>query len=310
MPAPFYIEYAPDLTGKSRALIASFGRFSDLSMESSAPPDARTKAMRQLPPYIALLLQAVAMALPVSGLWPTDMVERPVATMASAALALAAVVPTLHVRAPVAPRCAASRAALSSLLTAWTMPVHRAQTIVLGMPSEYGRQLKAAEVGWRALSALIRGALCFHVLAVLMGAPLASRCLHTLAWALLMASYTAVPACCRWGSVDPSSPAGAGWSRCFVHARPLSRCEDMAVALPCYGALIGAWLGGCAGPLDWDTAWQVWPIASGFGTCGGAATGAAAAAAACMMRSPDSGYAEAPKGLGTKVQHRMRLNKK
>ena len=28
------------------------------------------------------------------------------------------------------------------------------------------------------------------------------------------------------------------------------------------------------GPLDWETAWQVWPIASAIGTCGGAAIGA------------------------------------
>ena len=157
---------------------------------------------------------------------------------------------------------------------------------MLGMPSQYGRRLDAVALATRGVLGLFWGTLCFHVLAVLMGAPPLSRFSHTLSWAVLMASVTAVPACCRFGAADPASPAGAGWSRCFVYARPLGSCEDMAVALPCYGALIGAWVGGCAGPLDWETAWQVWPIASGYGTCGGAAIGALLASVGTVLLIP------------------------
>lgn len=144
---------------------------------------------------------------------------------------------------------------------------------MLGMPREHGRALSAADMVWRAAIGLGRGTLCFHLLAVAMGAPLLSRFGHTLAWALLMSSCIAVPACCRWGCSDQSSSAGGGWSRCFVYLRPLTCLEDMVVALPSYGALVGAWFGGCAGPLDWEVPWQVWPIASGYGTFGGAAAG-------------------------------------
>jgi hypothetical protein len=33
-------------------------------------------------------------------------------------------------------------------------------------------------------------------------------------------------------------------------------------------------VGACAGPLDWETPWQRWPIASGHGICIGYACGA------------------------------------
>jgi phosphatidylinositol glycan class F len=147
------------------------------------------------------------------------------------------------------------------------------QVAILGMPREHGRALGAAEMVQRAVAGFWRGTLCFQFLAVAVGAPPLSRFGHTLAWALLMASCTAVPAFCRWGCADPSSSAGAGWSRCFVYVRPQTCLEDMVVALPSYGALVGAWVGACAGPLDWEVPWQVWPIASGYGTCGGAAVG-------------------------------------
>lgn len=147
------------------------------------------------------------------------------------------------------------------------------QVAVLGMPRAPGATLSGTEMYRRMAAGFGYGSLCFHTIAVVMGAPLLSRLEHTLAWALLMASCTAVPACCRWGYREGLLSEHTGWNRCFVFLRPLSCLEDVVVALPSYGAFVGAWIGGCAGPLDWEVPWQVWPVASAYGTCGGAAAG-------------------------------------
>ena len=248
--------------------------------------------------WLLLLLQAMAMALPVTTLWPLDLVAAPVISMLSAAVAIGGIVPVLHVRflcnhQPTVGSHAvcsfsflvSSRSVLLSsaqqkcdvcvlaVRLLGCMTRRATQVTMLGMPREHGRALGAVDMVWRVAGGFWRGAFCFHLVAVAMGAPLLSRCGHTLAWAILMASCTAVPACCRWGYPNPSYSDGAGWSRCFVYIRPLTCLEDLAVAIPSYGALLGAWVGGCAGPLDWEVPWQVWPIASGYGTCGGAAAG-------------------------------------
>lgn len=48
--------------------------------------------------WALLLAQALLLALPVSGLWPTDLVAAPVLTMVIAAAVIGAAVPALHVR--------------------------------------------------------------------------------------------------------------------------------------------------------------------------------------------------------------------
>eukprot|EP01044_Picomonas_judraskeda_P020813 COSAG03_NODE_4729_length_1453_cov_1.330133_1_plen_84_part_10 len=48
--------------------------------------------------WLLLLLQAMAMALPVTTLWPLDLVAAPVISMLSAAVAIGGIVPVLHVR--------------------------------------------------------------------------------------------------------------------------------------------------------------------------------------------------------------------
>lgn len=44
-----------------------------------------------------------------------------------------------------------------------------------------------------------------------------------------------------------------------------SSYEDDNLLLPAMLSLAGSWLGACVAPLDWDTEWQVWPIASTYG---------------------------------------------
>ena len=48
--------------------------------------------------WLLFLLQAMAMALPVTTLWPVDLVAAPVISMLSAAVAIGGIVPALHVR--------------------------------------------------------------------------------------------------------------------------------------------------------------------------------------------------------------------
>lgn len=64
------------------------------------------------------------------------------------------------------------------------------------------------------------------------------------------------------------------------------------VVFTAYGALAGAWLGAIPIPLDWDRAWQAWPLTILFGAYFGASCAALAstfiAAGALLGRaSPD-----------------------
>ena len=50
----------------------------------------------------------------------------------------------------------------------------------------------------------------------------------------------------------------------FSLCRKVQRCSLGGSSLVIgWGALLGVWIGACAGPLDWEAVWQPWPIASG-----------------------------------------------
>lgn len=119
------------------------------------------------------------------------------------------------------------------------------------------------------LKAFIGGTTCIYGAVLLLGAPIFSETLNSLGMCALLAMCTAVPWCCRFGSVV--RPDAYGCVR-VVKLWPATP-EELKVCLPGYSATIGAWVGACAGPLDWETAWQHWPAASCYGACGGYAVG-------------------------------------
>uniref|UniRef100_A0A8C4QFQ3 Phosphatidylinositol glycan anchor biosynthesis, class F n=1 Tax=Eptatretus burgeri TaxID=7764 RepID=A0A8C4QFQ3_EPTBU len=92
-----------------------------------------------------------------------------------------------------------------------------------------------------------------HVLTVLFGAPIVELAADTFLFALLLATYTALPCLCLRG------PDFTRWVQLLVgswHGTP----NERATAVVVMGSLAGAWLGAFPIPLDWDRPWQEWPI--------------------------------------------------
>jgi len=118
----------------------------------------------------------------------------------------------------------------------------------------------------RGLLGLAAGAVLFHVLAVLFGAPLIDKALDTHLWGWLVSALAVAPSACVFGRDS------ATWRRLYARGAP-SGLKETALCIPAHGAVIGAWVGAWPIPLDWERPWQVWPI-----TCtGGAVLGYTAA---------------------------------
>lgn len=129
---------------------------------------------------------------------------------------------------------------------------------------ERGGKVEAIVRGilWAAM-----GVLGFGASGVLIGAPVN---VGTVGWSVLMASLTAVPFGVAVGRHE------AGWVLKEGSGRA-SRCR-WAVCVPAMGAIVGAWLGAIPIPLDWDRAWQAWPIPCAVGAICGQMLGSIASA--------------------------------
>ena len=125
----------------------------------------------------------------------------------------------------------------------------------------------------RALSALVYAAFAgvpfFWALAVLFGADAVSA--PTAAWAVMQASFTALPLFLSWGSLD-------GVFFALQHA---SERREHPFVIPAAASLLGSWLSCVVVPLDWEQPWQVWPIPCIYGALGGAFCGWCACA--CLL---------------------------
>ncbi|XP_071711785.1 PIGF/3-ketodihydrosphingosine reductase fusion protein-like isoform X1 [Rutidosis leptorrhynchoides] len=126
--------------------------------------------------------------------------------------------------------------------------------------------------------------------AIALGAPVGTQYFQrTLNWSLMMSAFTVVPAACVYGS------SWVDWHRIFAHttyvldymnhshdkdisnvglvsnAHPSKQINkpiesiDYMICLPAHGAIIGAWFGAWPMPLDWERAWQEWPISVTYG---------------------------------------------
>ena len=105
-----------------------------------------------------------------------------------------------------------------------------------------------------------------HAALVLFGAPLLDHVAHTALCAAHFALLGLFPTFYARGVDAQALVAVAGL------AAPLDETLGGLV-----GAVLGAWLGAVPIPLDWDRAWQRWPVTVVVGMYGGAALGAWAA---------------------------------
>jgi hypothetical protein len=136
------------------------------------------------------------------------------------------------------------------------------------------------------------------IVAVLLGAPLSQA---TLLWWLAQCSLSVLPfvvaSLCGRGSGGGGSATRGGGKQPEDAANTAQRSDDDSSApspsskssptffpiietllredlfwspscrpltVPSFASLAGAWVGAIVGPLDWDTEWQVWPIASTY----------------------------------------------
>ncbi|XP_071731825.1 uncharacterized protein [Rutidosis leptorrhynchoides] len=135
--------------------------------------------------------------------------------------------------------------------------------------------LKAVARGFLGLPV---GAAANALGAIALGAPVGTQYfLKTLNWSLLMSAFTVVPAASVYGS------SWFDWHRIFAHTK-LIESVDYMICLPAHGAVIGAWFGAWPMPLDWERAWQEWPICVTYGAIIGYLVGMLASFGSVLFR--------------------------
>ncbi|KAL1747930.1 GPI biosynthesis protein family Pig-F-domain-containing protein [Schizophyllum fasciatum] len=151
------------------------------------------------------------------------------------------------------------------------------------------------KVAWSATIAALKTTFVFsgiiHIIVVLFGAPFFSHAVNTYLFSLLVSLLTVLVPAYVLGSpialpslaslVSSEQPQKAqqnelrkeetrrmvirfGWQRLFVEFEPRTAIER-ALALPSFGAVIGAWLASIALALDWDRSWQAYPLPPAYG---------------------------------------------
>eukprot|EP00240_Pyramimonas_obovata_P007037 CAMPEP_0118934742 /NCGR_PEP_ID=MMETSP1169-20130426/14043_1 /TAXON_ID=36882 /ORGANISM="Pyramimonas obovata, Strain CCMP722" /LENGTH=165 /DNA_ID=CAMNT_0006877675 /DNA_START=381 /DNA_END=875 /DNA_ORIENTATION=- len=86
----------------------------------------------------------------------------------------------------------------------------------------------------RGALGLVAGAVLFHVLAVLYGAPLIDKALNTHLWGWMVSCLAVAPSACVLGG------DGDSWRRLYARASP-SGFKEAALCIPAHGAVLGAW---------------------------------------------------------------------
>ncbi|KAJ7720793.1 GPI biosynthesis protein family Pig-F-domain-containing protein [Mycena metata] len=141
--------------------------------------------------------------------------------------------------------------------------------------AEVERRVERANVDGRKFANLLNAwlvtgafALLFYAVLILFGAPLLSHIAHTALLAVLLAVLTAFPASYALGSPTSSETTRFTWLRLFAEFDPHTPLER-ALLYPAVGALVGAWAGAVPMALDWDRAWQTYPLPPLFGAVAG-----------------------------------------
>jgi len=106
------------------------------------------------------------------------------------------------------------------------------------------------------------GTLAFMCGATFLGAPTSRHFMDTINWALWMSMLTVLPGACLLSS-DLKD-----WKQVYILARWHSH-EQMLCSLLFHATVLGAWVGAWVIPLDWEQAWQDWPVPCFLGALGG-----------------------------------------
>ncbi|CAN0237052.1 unnamed protein product [Pylaiella littoralis] len=133
----------------------------------------------------------------------------------------------------------------------------RRMRIRIPMSEQHGRR-RGGDGFVRAISrgavGLVAGALVFHAVAVVLGAPVLRRASETLTFSLLMSSLTSLPV-----SMSSEKPL----EDCVEFLRGSSSptaAHERGTMVPAAGCALGAWLGAIPLCLDWEQPWQAWPL--------------------------------------------------
>ncbi|KAM4693172.1 phosphatidylinositol-glycan biosynthesis class F protein isoform 1-T2 [Discoglossus pictus] len=106
----------------------------------------------------------------------------------------------------------------------------------------------------------------FHGIIVLYGAPLVESVPETFLFAVLLSCFTTSRCLCILG------PNFHAWIRVFSKDGAMS-VWDHSLQITTLCSVVGAWLGAFPLPLDWERAWQVWPISCSLGATFGYVAG-------------------------------------
>jgi hypothetical protein len=95
------------------------------------------------------------------------------------------------------------------------------------------------------------------------------------AWAWLQSGFSCLPLLTLAAQLQAVAPPQEGPTQLLssqsftglvsLLASPRERWRHRSAVWPGLGALLGAWAGALVVPLDWGTAWQVWPVSSVYG---------------------------------------------
>ncbi|OZJ03909.1 hypothetical protein BZG36_03288 [Bifiguratus adelaidae] len=144
------------------------------------------------------------------------------------------------------------------------LPVLEVTCLVLAVAASLGYAFAAGlkcpdQRVFPALLTTVAGIMFVHFMTVLFGAAFFKGSYGTMLFASHLAILTILPLAVYWDlDVDR-------WLNVLV----LWQCADtldVALLLQTWMHVLGAWLGAVVIPLDWDRAWQVWPIPCVLGT--------------------------------------------
>ncbi|XP_066916895.1 phosphatidylinositol-glycan biosynthesis class F protein-like [Clytia hemisphaerica] len=132
------------------------------------------------------------------------------------------------------------------------------------------------------LASFLAGSVLFHVVSILLGAPLIENVEETFSLSMLCSALTVVPLFIthdgRWDDFLSYLPETT-----YVQDS-LSDCIKMVSAF----TVIGAWAGAFPIPLDWDRDWQTWPITCCIGALSGQIVGLCFSILSCAGIIPSS----------------------
>ncbi|GAA6028084.1 hypothetical protein JCM8097_001863 [Rhodosporidiobolus ruineniae] len=152
------------------------------------------------------------------------------------------------------------------------------------------------------------GALVFHAISVLLGAPHFSNFTETFLNALLLSVLAVLPLSI---AIPPLSslPERYTWLRLFSS---ISADDDLEFALlaPAVGAILGSWCGAIPIPLDWDRPWQKYPTTLVLGSLLGHAAGSLVSLAVTGYRAAVRGAADVLREVEEKEREKREVERR